>query len=174
MAKKYPGVKGRGVKSSTFSMLLHHVQDSGNYSKLPSRAVKLLVDILRFYNGRNNGDLAITMRLMKPLGWTSKDQLSKAMNELEHYGFLKKSRQGGRHLCSLYALTFFAVDDCGGKHDLTSSKIPTNDWRVDQPNKPVFRKSLPRASGDITPRDGLKRVGKVVELPRRKGLSGGK
>lgn len=174
MAKSYSGAKGRGAKSPPFSRFFHLVHDSESYARLPPRAVKLLLDVLRFYNGRNNGDIAITRKLMLPLGWRSKDQLHKATIELEHYGFLKKSRQGGRHLCSLFALTFLPVDECGGKHDLTPSKTATDEWKVKQPNKPHFQKTLPRATGNIAPQHGVIKPGKVVELSRRAGQSGRK
>lgn len=174
MAKTYSGTKGRGAKGPPFSRFFHLVHDSENYARLPPRAVKLLLDVLRFYNGRNNGDIAITWNTMRPLGWKSKDQLQKATIELEHYGFLKKSRQGGRHLCSLYALTFISVDECGGKHDLTPSKDATNEWKVRQPNKPQFKNSLPRSTGNIAPPHGAIEGIKVVQLPRRAGQSGRK
>lgn len=174
MAKNYARAKGRGTKGPPFSQFFHIVHDSENYARLPPRAVKLLLDVLRFYNGRNNGDISITWSTMRPLGWKSKDQLQKATIELEHHGFIKKSRQGGRHLCSLYALTFFSVDECGGKHELTPSSSATNEWRVTQTTKPVFKKSLPRTAGKAAPQEGAIKGGKVVELTRHTGQSGRK
>ena len=174
MAKHYPGAKGRGTKSPPFVQVFHHLIDSENYRSLSPRAVKLLIDVLRFYNRRNNGDLAITPKLMKPMGWTSNDQLAKATIELEHYGFLKKSRQGGRHVCNLFAVTFYPVNECDGKHELTPSKIPTNEWQEAQPNKPQFKKSLSRRTGNIDPPHGAKRGSKAVELTRHTGQSGQK
>lgn len=174
MAKHYSGAKGRGTKSPPFVQLFHHLIDSENYRSLSPRAVKLLVDVLRFYNRRNNGDIAITPSLMKPMGWTSNDQLGKAIIELEHYGFLKKSRQGGRHLCNLYALTFYAVDECDGKHELPPSSTPTNEWRVTQSSKPTFKKSLTRHTGHINPPHGAIEGSKVVQLTRHAGQSGSK
>lgn len=172
MAKQYARAKGRGTKSPPFVQIFHHLIDSENYRSLSPRAVKLLVDVLRFYNRRNNGDLAITPKLMRPLGWTSKDQLVKGTVELEHYGFLKKSRQGGRHLCNLFAVTFYPVDECGGKHDLPSSNTATNEWRITQTMKPVFKKSLVRYTDHISPPHGPKERSKVVESVRHTDQSG--
>lgn len=171
MGSNYPKSKGRGTKSPPFVMLPHHIIDSPNYRQLSYRAKALLVDVLRFYNRRNNGDLAITPKLMKPKGWTSKDQLEKATVELEHYGFIKKSRQGGRNRCNLFALTFYPVDECQGKHDLQPATIATHEWKAEQLLKPKFRKSLPRHTGQGTPQSGATEGENVVELARQGGQS---
>ena len=65
------------------------------------------------------------MTVMEPFGWKSNDQLRKALSELMHYGFLVKTRQGGRNLCSLYyALGWYAIDHCKGKHDAMETPPP--------------------------------------------------
>lgn len=174
MARSYAKSKGRGSKGPTFVQLFHHVMDSPNYRHMSYRARALLLDVLRFYNRRNNGDLAITPKLMRPLGWTSNDQLQKAQMELEHYGFIKRSRQGGRNSCNLFALTFYPIDECGGKHDLAPSSVPSNEWKNEQPTPPNFSKSLPRDTGQPIPHRGAVRTTNVVKLPRQTGQSGQK
>jgi hypothetical protein len=155
-------------------MLRHDVMDAPSFLKLSARAIKLLVNIARQYNGNNNGDLCVTAKVMKPRGWRSNDQLRKALEELEHFGFVVKSRQGGRHKCSLYALTFFPIDHCGGKHDLIASQTPLNHWKVD---KPIYRpklKSVHRRADYIEPPCGLQSSPSVVQLNRRADHSGAK
>ena len=39
------------------------------------------------------------------------------------------SRMGGRNTCSLYALTFQAIDECKGKLDISSSIVASGDWK---------------------------------------------
>jgi hypothetical protein len=67
---------------------------------------------------------------MKARGWASKETLWNATEELEHYGFIKKTRQGGRHACSLYAVTWWSIDECGGKLEIPSTRAASNEWKV--------------------------------------------
>lgn len=103
-----------------YTDMLQHL----NFRRLSPRAVKLLMNVSASYSGFNNGDLAVTLTVMEPFGWKSNDQLRKALSELMHYGFLVKTRQGGRNLCSLYALGWHAIDHCKGKHDATETHTP--------------------------------------------------
>ena len=47
-----------------------------------------------------------------------------ALAELLRYGFLVQTRQGGRSLCSPYALGWHAIDHCKGKHDAMDTHLP--------------------------------------------------
>jgi len=87
-----------------------------------------LVDLAAQYNGYNNGDLSATKKTMLDRGWNSGDQLNKAKREAEERGLIRVTRQGGRNRCNLYALTWFAIDECRGKHDATPTSKPPNDW----------------------------------------------
>ncbi|MAT50941.1 MAG: hypothetical protein CMK32_07140 [Porticoccaceae bacterium] len=176
MSRNYAKSKGRGTKSPPFAMLPHHIIDSPNYIKLTYKAKSLLVDIVRDYNRRNNGDLAVTFLMMQSRGWKSDETLSDAREELIHFGFLKKARQGGRNQCNLYALTFFPVDDCGGKHDLQPSPVATNEWKSDQceaytpaRQRRKLAKSVPRQSGNGTPTIGAVDTEKITYLTRQSG-----
>ena len=88
------------------------------FAALSGRAVKLLLELALQYSGSNNGDLCATHSVLRSRGFTSSDQLQKARDELVDSGWIQVSRQGGRHACTLYALTFHPVDRCGGKIDL--------------------------------------------------------
>ncbi|RDH84484.1 MAG: hypothetical protein DIZ80_03115 [endosymbiont of Galathealinum brachiosum] len=121
-------VKGR-KKFGSFSAMPHQVTDSTNYRSLSPRAVKLLVDMNAQYRGTNNGDICITPKLMRPWGWTSNDQLHKAKNELLDKGWIVLTRQGGRNKANLYALTLWAIDECGGKLDLKPTTAPLSWWK---------------------------------------------
>lgn len=106
--------KGRR-ESGTFTLIPHPVQDCANWRQCSATGIKLLLALARQYNGRNNGDLCAALSLLRPHGWTSPDTVGNALRELRHYGFLLLTRQGGLNAPSLYALTWQAIDDCGGK-----------------------------------------------------------
>lgn len=108
---------GRRKGPPPYCMLVHAYFQSPQYAALSTRAVKLLIDVYCQYRGRNNGDLCATWKVMRPMGWTSKSQLEKALAELEARGWLLKTRQGDLTKASLYAVTFLSIDDCSGKLD---------------------------------------------------------
>jgi len=110
--------------------MTHQVLRSAAYAKLSPHAVKLLNDLLAQYNGKNNGDLCCAWSMMEKRHWKSKDTLYKAIKELKSADWLEVSRQGGRHKPTLYALTFFAVDECNGKLDIPSTKQPKSTWKI--------------------------------------------
>ena len=98
-----------------------------DFISLSSRALKLLIDIGVQYNGYNNGDLCAAMTLMKKRGWKSNDQRGKALKELLGKEMIILTRQGGRKIPSLYALTWRCIDPCDRKIDINPTKKP---WRT--------------------------------------------
>ena len=81
-------------KSGTFSSLPHHVQDSKSFCSLSPKAVKLLINMLRDFNGRNNGDLSSALGIMKHRGWKSDSHIVLARKELAEKGLIQLTRQG--------------------------------------------------------------------------------
>jgi hypothetical protein len=92
----------------TFVPLPHSVLHSPALTALSPFAAKLLLDLLAQYNGNNNGDLTTAWRVMRARGWASNDSLYKARRELESRGWIQRTRQGGRHVATLWALTIYA------------------------------------------------------------------
>lgn len=117
-------------KTPPFVMLRKDIITSEQYSNLSYKAIKLLLDVLEQYNGNNNGDLCVTMSVMKKRGWKSAGTLQAAKNELVAKGWLELTRQGGRHKCSLYAVSFHPIDECGRKHDRISTKKASDRWKT--------------------------------------------
>jgi hypothetical protein len=39
------------------------------------------------------------------------------------------TRQGGLHQCSLFALSWHPIHDCGGKLECAPTTIPSGDWK---------------------------------------------
>lgn len=143
---------GRG-----FSMLIHDYFTSLEYAELSPRAVKALVDLYCQFKGSNNGDLCAAWTLMARRGWTSKDQLAKAVAELLERGWIAVTRQGGRRISTLYAVTWLGIDSCGGKLDVRADPTPAMTWRrpamvASRPAATVH--SLPRPAGQSAPPHG--------------------
>ncbi len=133
--KEKPNAKWGG---GGFNAFPHRVLASEKFATLSPQATKLLIDLLSQYRGSNNGDLCAAMTLMALRGWKSKAGLDSAIKELINKGFLVRSRQGGRHKSSLYALTFYAINECAdkrgiSKHDLRETHSPNNEWLRDTP-----------------------------------------
>lgn len=125
-------LKGRR-SSGTYFGLPHAVMDSVNYLNLSAKAIRLLNDLGRQYNGKNNGDLCATWSVIKKRGWSSRSTLYKALQELLHYGLIIKSKQGGKHAPSLYALTWQSIDECKGKLDIRETITPSGEWKTEVP-----------------------------------------
>lgn len=128
MARTRFKAKGRR-ESGTFIALPHVVINSHNWLKLSPHAVKLFIDLYAQFKGTNNGDLCAAWSMMKPRGWKSKATLTKALTELQHYGMITLTRQGGRKIPNLYGVTFQSIDECKGKLDVRAAP-PSSEWRT--------------------------------------------
>lgn len=184
--------KGKKWSGKSYSQLIHAYFQSEQYAKLSPRAVKLLVDLMTQYRGVNNGDLTTAWTIMLRYGWRSKDILSRATAELERRGWIIRTRQGGRHAPTLWALTFYGIDDCRDKEGnpkrdqgIKPDSMPLHLWRLDGFDQPAERskrrfknKSVPRLSGKAPPATGSinederpKVVPLSPYLPRHSGQS---
>lgn len=151
-------LRAKGRRSGQgYSQLIHAYFESPEYAELSPRAVKALIDIFCQYRGANNGDLCAAIGVMRSRGWRSKDQLAKALEELLDKGWLMVTRQGGRHLATLYAVTFMSIDACGGKLDVKATTTPPHLWKKLKPvAQPLI--SLPRSAGQCAPPHGAKKA----------------
>lgn len=112
-----------------FIALPHIVIRSQSFAGLTRPETKLLCDMLAQYNGHNNGDLCATFSVMRKRGWKSEGTLHAARRGLERKDWIQVTRQGGRNTCTLYALTFYAIDECNGKLDVEPTRKPSQAWR---------------------------------------------
>ncbi|OED45238.1 hypothetical protein ACH42_05250 [Endozoicomonas sp. (ex Bugula neritina AB1)] len=134
-----------------FALLPYAVISSPNFRLMSGFAVKLLIQMMaqiRFRKGgetRNNGDLCVSWTLMKDQGWRSKDTLYRAREELLYYGFIEQTRQGMAMVKGkpyLYALTFLAIDECGGKLDVPETATPSGKCKEEKKRyKPPDKKN---------------------------------
>jgi hypothetical protein len=158
--RKRVSYKGRIDNGGGFLALPHRVMASPAFRGLSAHAVKLLCDIGGQYRGKNNGDLGVSWRVMQPLGWRSRDTLTRALRELRRAGLIELTRQGGMNFCSLYALTWHPIDDCKGKLDVPATCKPSALWKrtavVEEKNASTVAVSARRGSRvDGTPESPL-------------------
>lgn len=129
MAKRRDRARTKGRKNtSPFVRLDHRMLDHPDYLNLSHPAKALLTDMLRQYNGNNNGDFCVTLSVMSKRGWTSNDTLRRALNQLIAANLVMLTRQGGRHKPSLYAVTFLNIDPCNGKLECPATKVPPRNF----------------------------------------------
>lgn len=125
-----------------YMQLPYAVLDSINYRKLPPSAKQLLIDIFRQHNGRNNGDLSASFKIMQKRGWKSKSTLSRALDALLESNLIVKTREGwfqGEHSsrCALYAVTWLGIDECAGKDlDLKPNPKPLRAFSIENKTSP--------------------------------------
>ena len=113
---------------------------SGALAKLSPYGAKLLLDLASQWQLGRNGDASAAFEhVMRARGWRSKATLHKALKELRESGLIVQTRQGSLHQCSLYALGWLAIDECGGKLDMQPTTRPLNQWL--DPLKPIENKS---------------------------------
>ena len=119
---------GKG-RTHSFLRLPHYMLHSAEFRQLNGRAEKLLIYLAAQYRGNNNGDLSMPWSKMKALGFPSSDTLNKYKKELLNRGFISLTRQGGLHRCSLFAITWEAIDECNGKLDVRAENVASNLWK---------------------------------------------
>lgn len=121
--------KQRNKITDPFVPLFYHVIRNPKYHQLKATSKALLVDIYAQYQGFNNGDLSCSWGIMKECGWKSKETLYSALKELLDNKFIELTRQGNFYKCSLYAVTWLAIDECKGKIDVKSTNVPSNTFK---------------------------------------------
>lgn len=141
MADKRQRFTGRRT-SHNFFMKPHHIFKADCKNNIPSpasvlthKAANMLDNLMAQLNGSNNGDLSAAPKIMRLYGWTSQGSVHDALTELLALGFIEQTRQGGRNKCSLYAVTWYSIDECGGKLDVKPTKAPSNLWKPENADK---------------------------------------
>ena len=105
-------------------------------AELSPYASKLLLDIASQWSMGKNGDASVAFeKVLRARGWRSKATLFKALKELVASGLIIQTRQGSLHECSLYALGWLAIDDCGSKLDVKRTASPLDQWRKFEPDR---------------------------------------
>lgn len=110
---------------------------SDNLMTLSPSATKLFLCLLSQVNfgeggTRNNGDLCASYSIANKWGFGSKATLNKAIKELLERGWIEQTRKvsfgtGERNKPNLYAVTYWAIDDCNGK--VKATNVQSNKWK---------------------------------------------
>lgn len=143
-----------GREAGGFAALPHCVLRSVGITKLSAHASKLLLDLLAQWRGDNNGTLCCAWVVMQTRGWRSRETLDRARRELVASDFLMVTRPGGNHRPTLYALTFYRLDVCKGRHDTPPTLTPPSTWFKHEPTHPISTTAVsiakrPKADGKI-------------------------
>lgn len=122
-----------------FMLVPLSVLNSRAFIEASPYARMLLLDLFMQYRGDNNGDLCAAWKFMRPRGWRSEETLQKAKRELIDLGLIVETRKGARpNKASLYAVTWCALDHCGGKLDISPQSFARGAYRLRDP-LPILR-----------------------------------
>lgn len=136
MSKSYSKAKGRGSFKMTFSALPHCVLDSTDFRNLTASAKVILVACARQYNGKNNGDLSLPLSYLKKWGIKSSATVTACKKELVAANLIictkdpTRDRKNPHGQCALFALSWLAIDACGGKHDYQPTAVAPRNFQV--------------------------------------------
>ncbi|MCY1292931.1 hypothetical protein [Pseudomonas sp. D(2018)] len=135
--------KGRSP-SGTYAVIPHVVMDSEDFLAISGAALRVLLGLLRQFRGANNGNLSATIQQSRVWGVKSPSTLVIALQELMDRNLIIRTRDpkycnpGG--ICALYALSWLAIDECGGRLDVDPTATPPRKFSLEESNHPV-RKS---------------------------------
>lgn len=171
MARERWRVQGRAERKKRFALIPHEVIHSDNWAKASKPCRALVVDLASQYAGHNNGDLSASIKLMRPLGWTSPGTLHDLLHEAAYYGLLVQTRQGGLLAgASLYALGWKPIDACTDSKshackldDPGAVGTTPGQWRIP---KPKYQRP-PRKKSASTPRVLDRYAARTSKAPHR-------
>ena len=121
-----------------FAGIPNFVVKSDAYKSLGGNDAKLLTILTYFYRGYNNGNLAITHKVLG--GWMTKNTMYSSKDGLHKKGFIVINAYGGRSgwgrkLPSLYGLTFYPINELEEKNGelrfahYAPNQSPLNYWK---------------------------------------------
>ncbi len=105
------------LQTEPFVMLGSELLNSPAYKGLSFSARSMLIEVLHYYNGTNNGRIWLAPSILAERGF-SKNTASRALKELRVCGFIYMTKRGGnqRGGCSWFALTWLKIDRAEGQH----------------------------------------------------------
>lgn len=118
LERAYSKDKPMGKKQSEpFVMLGSEMLNSPAYRALSFSARSMLIEVLHYYSGKNNGRIWLAPLVLSERGF-SKNTASRALKELREHGFIYMTKRGGnqRGGCSWFALTWLKIDKAEGQH----------------------------------------------------------
>ncbi len=86
--------KRRRNGGARFVQLHHWILSSTAYTRASLAARCLLIEVMRRYNGQNNGEISMSVREAADRLHTGKNRASQAFIELQRLGFIKIKKRG--------------------------------------------------------------------------------
>ncbi|MAR01458.1 MAG: hypothetical protein CMI00_13085 [Oceanospirillaceae bacterium] len=128
---------GKNATRRSFAGIPRNVMESPDFRALSPNARNLLLILAYYYRGKNNGDLSAPFKVMKEQwGFNSPETLNKAKKELLERNLIIETRAGRFQnpggTCSLYALTWEPINDCGGKLDVAATITPPRCFSIER------------------------------------------
>ncbi len=138
---------------------------SDEYRALSHRARALLLTLHLTYNGRDNGSLRILFNRPRDYGFSGRQQLEMARNELVIGGWIEVTRPGSReHVPTYYAMTWIEVNanDNAGIRARPASGL----WRKErEAERDTLALSVPPRRARQCPKHGDKTVTSYGNVP---------
>lgn len=153
--------KGRSTGAQPFVMLPHWAFDCPAYRTLKPGPRALLWELIRRFNGANNGRIGFSQRDMSAaINVSDRETVAGYVRELEARGFIRAQRRGGFSVkaadrrASEWTLTWLHFDDA----------LPTKEfmrWRpekIDGTEKPASKggNAVPIADSDVRVRSNVR------------------
>ena len=132
MAKKR--IKQAYQELGRFAALPFDVISSERYRSLSHSAARLLIDLMMQLHSSNNGDISAAQSVLERYGWRDSTR-KRGLKELVKNELIVMTRQGGKHKCSLYAVSWRSIDYCNGKLDVQETKGPPINFKVEKTKK---------------------------------------
>lgn len=111
-------LQGRSKRSKEpFIQISDLVLASEAYKDLSFSARSMLIEMVKYYNGRNNGYIFISKQVLGSRGF-SKNTATKALKELSSHGLIYMTKRGGNLNggCSWYAITWKPINRIEGQN----------------------------------------------------------
>jgi hypothetical protein len=119
--------KGRSDLGPPFVQLWKWIIKTDEFAELTGSELKLLIDIASQFNGRNNGNL--TLHAVRSR-WKSRSTTQSAKDGLLRKKWIVCTKHGGyQRGPDLFAVTWWPIDECDGKHECEVERSASNAWQ---------------------------------------------
>lgn len=133
---------GRGAPQQYLG-IAKWIINTKEFAGIKGSPLKLLIDMAAQYNGYNNGNLTIAEANHR---WSSRSKLTRAEKWLIDHDWIVKTRMGGLGMGpNLYAVTWWPIDDCKGKHHHRAETVASHAWMKTRRLDPNQVKSCPES-----------------------------
>lgn len=128
--------RSKSQNKGRFAGIPHAVMDHPDYQRLSGNQIKLLLDLAKQYNGRNNGKLCAVFSQMKAAGWRSETTLNNAKKGLIESNMVTVTKrsvfgQSGKQP-NYYALNWQPIDEVVGfKMDVEPTTKPVRQFGIE-------------------------------------------